>query len=62
MTHVETIRRWAGRRWGVPWRSVRVLALVAPWSATHGTEYTAERARRAGLEVVVRRYGEVAPK
>jgi len=43
-------------------RSVRVLALVAPWSTTHGTEYTAERARAAGLEVVVRRYGEVAPK
>lgn len=39
-------------------RSVRVLALVAPWSPTHGTEYTAERARAAGLEVVVKRFGE----
>ena len=39
-------------------RSVQVLALVAPWSPTHGTEYTAGEARRLGLEVVVRRYGE----
>ena len=32
-------------------------ALVAPWSATHGTEYTVARAEAAGLEVVVRRFG-----
>ena len=38
-------------------RSVRVLALVAPWSATHRTEYTVARAEAAGLEVVVRRFG-----
>jgi uncharacterized Ntn-hydrolase superfamily protein len=40
-------------------RSVRVLALVAPWSATHGTAYTVARARSAGLEVVVRAFGRV---
>ena len=40
-------------------RSVRVLALVAPWSPTHGTEYSVARARAAGLEVDVRRYGDV---
>ena len=40
-------------------RSVRVLALVAPWSPTHGTEYTVARAQAAGLEVDVRRYGDV---
>lgn len=39
-------------------RSVQVLAIVAPWSPTHGTAYTAAEARRLGLEVVVRRYGE----
>ena len=39
-------------------RSVRVLALVAPWSATHGTEYTAGEAKRLGLEVVVKQFGE----
>lgn len=39
-------------------RSVRVLALVAPWSATHGTEYTVARARAAGLEVYERVFGE----
>lgn len=38
-------------------RSVRVLALVAPWSATHGTAYTVARAEAAGLEVDVRRFG-----
>jgi len=39
-------------------RSVRVLALVAPWSKTHGTEYTAGEARRLGLDVEVKRFGE----
>ena len=39
-------------------RAVQVLALVAPWSPTHGTEYTAGEARRLGLEVVVQRFGE----
>ena len=39
-------------------RAVRVLALVAPWSETRGTEYTAARARAAGLEVDVREFGD----
>ena len=39
-------------------RAVRVLALVAPWSETRGTEYTAARARAAGLEVDVRESGD----
>lgn len=30
---------------------VRVLALVAPWSKTHGTEYTASLAESRGLRV-----------
>lgn len=39
-------------------RAVQVLALVAPWSPTHGTEYTAAEARRLGLEVTVKRFEE----
>ena len=39
-------------------RAVRVLALVAPRSETRDMEYTAERARRAGLEVDVQRFGD----
>jgi hypothetical protein len=34
--------------------AVRVLALVAPWSRTHGTQHTVRLARAAGLAVDVR--------
>lgn len=39
--------------------TVRVLALVAPWSRTQGTAYTARLAREAGLDVVMLTYPEV---
>ena len=39
--------------------TVRVLALRAPWSETHGTDYTAQHARAAGLDVRVLTYPEV---
>ena len=38
---------------------VRVLALRAPWAETHGTDYTATRAREAGLPVTLLTYPEV---
>lgn len=41
--------------------SVRVLALRAPWSVTHGTDYTVQHARAAGLRCDVLTYPEVAP-
>lgn len=39
--------------------SVRVLALRAPWSETHGTDYTVQHARAAGLHCDVRTFPEV---
>jgi hypothetical protein len=38
--------------------NVAVLALVDPASRTHGTQFTADRARAAGLAVRVETWGE----
>ncbi len=45
--------------WASRGDTVRVLALRAPWSETHGTDYTAQHARAAGLDVRVLTYPEV---
>lgn len=39
--------------------TAHVLALRAPWSETHGTDYTAQHARTAGLDVRALTYPEV---
>jgi len=40
--------------WCAAQPDARCLALVAPWSRTHGTEHTAGLARKAGIAVDVR--------
>lgn len=32
MTNTEIIRRWAGLRWGVPWRTVQVRVNASPYA------------------------------
>lgn len=47
------------RRYADQGHTVRVLALRAPWSETHGTDYTAQHARAAGLDVTMLTYPKV---
>ena len=60
MAIVYRVRFLAQRRadGSFAWRASDVRAIDAPWSETRGTEYTAERARHAGLEVDVRGFGD----
>jgi hypothetical protein len=54
----EMVLAVGGGRYGTP---ARVLALVAPWSRTRGTAYTARLAREAGLPVDWRAAPAFAP-
>ena len=43
---IECVGAVSRERW-----SIEVLALVAPWAKTHGTDHTATLARKAGFKV-----------
>jgi hypothetical protein len=49
------------RRYADHGYTIHVLALMASWSKTHGTRYTAQRARVTGLDVTALTYPKDAP-